>query len=420
MKSFAHLHCHSEYSALDGAARVDEMVAAAAADNQPALAITDHGGMWGVVDFYKACERHGVKPIPGNELYMAKEDRRERPQVTKSSDEDGRTDEGEKAFFHLTALAETNEGYKNLVQLSSRAYLTGYYRKPRVDWELLDQHSKGLIVTSGCLGGQVLQALLKGRAAEALKIAGRLQDIFGKDNFFIEVQNHGIPDQLRTMPALIQLSKKLGAPLLATQDSHYISAEDAANHDILLCVQTRSAFDNPDRFRFESDQHYMKTAAEMWHLFDELPEACENTLRVAERVDVQLAFNQPHLPAYDVPEGFEDVDAYLTELVFDGAEYRWGDKLSDEIISRLAYELKIVRDMGLSSYFLIMWDIVSHAREQGIRTGPGRGSAGACALAYCLRITDLDPIKYDLPFERFLNPSRVFVPDEFSYDLRLP
>ena len=410
--SFAHLHVHSEYSTLDGASRIDELVEAAAADGQPALALTDHGNMSGVVDFYKACDSNGVKPIIGFEAYMAKEHRDERPQKRgRDDDSGGETDQGDKMYYHLTLLAENNEGYKNLVKLSSRAFMEGYYRKPRCDWDLLSQHSEGIIATSGCLGGQVLQALLKGRPADALAIAGRFQDIFGKDNFFIEVQDHGIPEQKRTMDALINIASKIDAPLIATNDSHYSHQGDAHNHEILLCCQTKSLLSDPNRFKFQSDQHYLKSAEEMRYLFREIPTACDSTLLVAERADIKLDLGQPHLPVFPVPEGFVgDVDAFLTELVFQGAEKRWPN-MSDEMVGRLAFELRTIIDMGFSSYFLIMWDIVSHARKVGIRTGAGRGSAAGCAVSYCLGITQLDPIKYDLLFERFLNPSRVSLPD---------
>lgn len=412
--SFVHLHAHTEYSMLDGAARVADMVKAVCDDGQPAVAITDHGNMYGVVDFYKACQVQGVKPIIGTEAYMAKNHRDERPQRSREKVEDdsgGETDAGEKLYYHLTLLAENNTGYKNLIQLASRAFLEGYYMKPRVDWEILSEHSEGVIATSGCLGGQVLQALMRGQDTKAKQIAGRLQDIFGKDNFFVEIQDHGIPEQKRTMQALIDLSKAIGAPLVATNDSHYVHQEDALSHDALLCIQTRSLRSDPERFKFSGEEHYVKPANEMWQLFGDFPSACRNTLLIAERVNTSLDFGTYHLPRFPVPEGFEDDDAYLTELVFKGAEARWGEKMTDDIVSRLAYELRTIRDMGFSSYFLIMWDIVRHAHEVGIRTGAGRGSAAGSAVSYCLGITQLDPIKHNLLFERFLNPSRVSMPD---------
>jgi DNA polymerase-3 subunit alpha len=418
--SFVHLHQHTEYSILDGAARVKDVAKKAAEDGQPAVGITDHGNMYGVVDFYKACQKSGVKPIIGSELYQAFESRYERPERGKKTDDTGgESKEGRKGYYHITALAETREGYKNLIQLSSRSFLEGYYQKPRVDWELLEDHHDGLIVTSGCLGGQVLQALLRGDEKEALDRAGRFQEIFGKDNFFIEIQDHGIPEQKRTNPQLIEISKKIGAPLLATNDSHYTNQHDHEAHDALLCVQTGALMSDPDRFKFHGDQHYLKTADEMRHLFRDIPEACDNTLLIGERCNVELEFNKIHLPSFPLPDAFTADADYHEYLTFRGAKKRWGDPVPDHIVARLAYELKVIADMGFSSYFLIAWDFVKYARDRGIRTGPGRGSVAGSAVAYSLAITELDPIKYDLLFERFLNPSRVSMPDaDLDYDSR--
>jgi DNA polymerase-3 subunit alpha len=420
VESFTHLHVHTEFSMLDGAARVGDLVAKAAADGQPAVGITDHGNMYGVLDFYQACRDQGVKPIIGSELYMAYDTRTERPpRRGRMDDSGGDAEGGRKAYYHLTALAESNIGYKNLIQLSSRAYLEGYYMKPKVDWELLEAHHEGIIATTGCLGGQVLQALLNDRPAEALEKAARLQDIFGRDNLFIELQDQGIPEQHRTNPQLLEIARKIQAPLLATNDSHYTHREDHEAHDALLCVQTGALMSDPDRFKFTGDQHYLKTADEMRRLFAELPEACDNTLWVAERADVEIEFGKPQLPNFPIPEGFADDASYLEHLTFAGARERWGDQVPDDAVERLAYELKVIGDMGFSSYFLIVWDLIKHARDGDIRVGPGRGSAAGCAVAYCLRITDLDPIKYDLLFERFLNPSRVSMPDiDMDFDSR--
>jgi len=418
--SFTHLHLHTEFSMLDGAARVGEVVAKAAADGQPAIGITDHGNMYGVLDFYRAAKDHGLKPIVGSELYQAYEHRTERPaRRGRQDDTGGDAEGGRKAYYHLTALAETDVGYRNLIQLASRAYLEGYYMKPKVDWELLDAHHEGLIVTSGCLGGQVLQALLQGDDAGALQKAARLQEIFGRDNFFIELQDHGIPEQHRTNPKLLEIAEKLRAPLLATNDSHYTDRDHAEAHDALLCVQTGALMSDPDRFKFHGDEHYLKTAAEMRHLFRELPEACDNTLWIAERCNVEIEFGKPQLPNFPLPEGFDDDAAYLRHLTLAGAAERWGDPVPDHIVERLAFELQVIGDMGFSSYFLIVWDLIRHARVNGIRVGPGRGSAAGCAVAYCLQITDIDPIKYDLLFERFLNPSRISMPDiDMDFDSR--
>jgi DNA polymerase III subunit alpha len=418
--SFTHLHVHTEYSMLDGAARIGDVVASAVADGQPAIGITDHGNMYGVLDFYKECRAQGVTPIVGSELYMAHEHRSERPNRRgKVDDGGGEVEGGQKLYYHLTALAESNEGYKNLIQLASRAYLEGFYYKPRVDFELLEQHSEGLIVTTGCLGGHVLQAFMRGDWDAGVKAAGRLQDIFGRDNLFIELQDHGIPDQHRTNPMLLDLAKHLQAPLLATNDSHYVHRHDAEAHDALLCVQTGSQMSDPDRFKFHGDEHYLKTAAEMRHLFAELPQACDNTLWVAERCKVDIEFGKPQLPSFPLPEGFDDDATYLRHLTFAGAKQRWGDPVPDHIVERLAYELQVIENMGFSSYFIITWDLIRHARDNGIRVGPGRGSAAGCAVAYCLQITDLDPIRYDLLFERFLNPARVSMPDiDMDFDSR--
>jgi DNA polymerase III subunit alpha len=418
--SFTHLHVHTEYSMLDGAARIGEVVASAVADGQPAIGITDHGNMYGILDFYKECRKQGVNPILGSELYMAHEHRSERPRRRGRMDDTGGDAEGgAKLYYHLTALAESQAGYKNLIQLASRAFLEGFYMKPRVDWELLDEHSEGLIVTTGCLGGHVLQALMRGDQEAALAAAGRLQDIFGRDNLFIELQDHGIPEQHKTNPMLLDLAKRLNAPLLATNDSHYVHREDAVAHDALLCVQTGSLMSDPDRFKFHGDEHYLKTAQEMRYLFREVPQACDNTLWVAERCNVEIEFGKPQLPSFPLPEGFDDDATYLRHLTFEGARQRWGDPVPDHIVERLAYELHVIESMGFSSYFIITWDLIRHAREAGIRVGPGRGSAAGCAVAYCLWITDLDPIRYDLLFERFLNPSRVSMPDiDMDFDSR--
>ncbi len=418
--SFTHLHVHTEYSMLDGAARIVDVVGAAVADGQPALGITDHGNMYGILDFYKECREQGIKPVIGSELYMAHEHRSERPSRRGRMDDGGGDAEGgAKLYYHLTALAESNTGYQNLIQLSSRAYLEGFFYKGRVDWELLDEHSEGLIVTTGCLGGHVLQHLLRDDAEGALKAAGRLQDIFGRDNLFIELQDHGIPDQHRTNPQLLEIAKHLRAPLLATNDSHYVERSDSVAHDALLCVQTGSQMSDPDRFKFHGDEHYLKSAQEMRSLFDEIPEACDNTLWIAERADVTIEFGNPQLPTFPLPEGFASDTEYLRRLTMDGAKRRWGASLNDAVAERLRYELQVIDDMGFSSYFLIVWDLIKHARDNGIRVGPGRGSAAGCAVAYSLWITDLDPIRYDLLFERFLNPSRISMPDiDMDFDSR--
>ncbi len=418
--SFTHLHVHTEYSILDGASRISELIDAAVQDNQPGIGITDHGNMYGALEFYKECNKAGIKPIIGTEAYMAKESRHERPtRQGKVDDSGGETSDGAKLYYHLTLLAISDTGYKNLMQVASRAFLEGYYYKPRCDWETLSDHADGLIAASGCLGAQVPQALLRGDEAEALERAARLQDIFGPENFFIELHNHGLEGEERIQPGLLEIARKLKAPLLATNDSHYTHKHDAVSHDALLCVQTGSQLNDADRFHFHGNEYYLKTAAEMRRLFSELEVACDNTLAIAERADVNIEFGEPKLPRFPLPEGFETDKDYLEHLTLIGAKQRWGDQLPEAVSDRLAFELDVINRMGFASYFLITWDIIAYARKRGIRVGPGRGSAAGCAVAYALQITDLDPIRYDLLFERFLNPDRVSMPDiDMDFDSR--
>jgi len=420
MGDFAHLHVHTEYSMLDGAARIDEVVAAAAADGQPAIGITDHGNMYGVLDFYRAARKAGITPVLGIEAYMAGESRFDRPvRRGRMDDTGGDIGEGEKLYYHLSLLAETTSGYKNLIKLSSAAYLEGYYYKPRVDWELLERHREGVIATTGCLGGVVLQALLRDDVPLATKLAARFRDIFGPDHLYVELQDHGMDEQRRTNGELIRIAKDLHVPLLATNDSHYTKREDAVAHDALLCVQTGAQVDDPKRLRFEGDQHYLKTAAEMRALFAEVPEACDNTLGIAERANVEIEFGKPELPRFELPPGFETEDAYLRHLAVEGARERYGAALPGDAAERIDRELAVIADMGLSAYFLIVWDLIHHARTRGIRVGPGRGSAAGCCVAYCLRIVDVDPIRYGLLFEAFLNTGRREMPDiDMDFDER--
>ncbi|HVF73916.1 MAG TPA: DNA polymerase III subunit alpha [Acidimicrobiales bacterium] len=418
--SFTHLHLHTEFSMLDGAARVKEVIGAAAADGQPAIGITDHGNMYGVLDFYKECREQGITPVIGTEAYMALEHREERPvRRGRIDDTGGDGDEGEKLYYHLTLLAETTQGYKNLMKLSSAAYLEGYYYKPRLDWELLARHGEGVIATTGCLGGVVLQALLKGDFEGAVAKAARLQDIFGKDSLFVELQDHGLAKQHKTNPQLIEIAHRIGAPLLATNDAHYTRRDDHVAHDALLCVQTGASLSDEKRFKFEGEEHYLKSAAEMRHLFKDYPEACDNTLWIAERAQVEIEFGKPKLPEFPLPSGFTSEDEYLRHLTYEGARQRYGDSLPVAVTDRLDYELGVIKDMGFSAYFLVVWDLIRFAKERRIRVGPGRGSAAGCCVAYCLQIVDLDPIRYDLLFERFLNPGRKQMPDiDMDFDDR--
>ena len=416
---FAHLHVHTEFSMLDGAARVKDVVRAAAADGQPAVAITDHGVLYGVIDFYRAAADVGIKPVLGIEAY-----------VTPGSRFD-RLPRREDKRYHMTLLAENEAGYHNLMKLASRAYLEGFYYKPRMDRELLAEHSEGIIAASGCLGGHVPQLLAPDGTGEegnvgqvrdydaAVEAAAMYQDIFGKDNWFIEVQDHGIAGQQRIMDDLLQISADIGAPLLASNDSHYTYAYEADAHDVLLCIQTGANKSDADRFRFGSEEFYIKTAKEMRERFpaDRYPGATDNSLLIADRVDVAIDFGQLLLPQFPVPDGLDEV-GYLRDLVMEGARRRYGE-FDSEIAERIEYELRVIEEMGFSAYFLIVWDLIRHAKDRGIRTGPGRGSAAGSIVAYCLEITGLDPIAYGLIFERFLNPGRREMPDiDMDFDER--
>ena len=404
--SFVHLHLHTEYSMLDGAARVPDVIATAVADAQPAVGITDHGNMYGVLEFYKAAREAGIKPIIGMEAYFVATSRFDRP----------RRDEHE--IFHLTLLAENDAGYRNLIKLSSHAFLDGFFYKPRVDFELLERHREGIIATSGCLGSAVCQRLLADDPAAARTLAARFQDVLGRDQFFIELQDHGLPDQQRVNPQLLTIARELDAPLLATNDSHYTNREDAEAHDALLCVQTGSTRDDPKRLKFEGEEFYLKSAAEMRAVFSDYEEACDNTLVIAERANVEIKFGNAVLPTFPTPTG-HDEDSYLRELTLAGAAACYGDPIPASVTQRLDYELGVIKTMGFSAYFLVVWDLVRYARERGIRVGPGRGSAAGSCVAYCLRIVDIDPIRYDLLFERFLNPGRAQMPDiDMDFDSR--
>ena len=396
------------------------MVEAAAADDQPAIAITDHGNLYGVVDFVKAANNVGIKPIIGIEAYYTEGSRWDRPVGA------------ENRRYHMNLLAENEVGYRNLLQLSSKAFLDGYYYKPRMDIELLAEHSEGVIATSGCLGGLVPQLLAPDAVSEegnkrssrdidaAVAAAVRFQDVFGKDNFFIEVQDHGIEAQRRIMPDLLEIASRIDAPLLATNDAHYTRRDEHDAHDVLLCIQTGSLRNEPGRLRFEGSEHYLKSSDEMRRLFpgDEFPKACDNTLWIAERANVEIEFGKILLPHFSVPEGETEL-TYLRRLVEQGTRERYGAEPGAEVWERVEHELKIIEEMGFPAYFLIVWDIIRHARENRIRVGPGRGSAAGSIVSYCLRITDIDPLAYGLIFERFLNPGRQSMPDiDMDFDER--
>ncbi len=403
---FVHLHLHTEYSMLDGAARIGDVVAAVKADGAPAVGITDHGNMYGVLDFYKACKAAELTPVIGMEGYFVTGSRFERP----------RRDDHE--IRHLTLLAESTEGYHNLIKISSYAFLDGFYYKPRLDFELLEKYGTGLIATSGCLGSEVCQRLLKGDPAGALEVAATFQTILGRDNYFIEMQDHGLPEQHQVFKALLEIAEAIQAPVLATNDSHYVNKEHAEAHAALLCVQTGATLDDPKRFKFDADEFYVKSAVEMRHLFRELPESCDNTLWIAERAAVDIEFGNAPLPVFPVPDGYTEA-SYLRELVEDGARARYGAPIPSDVRERLEYELAVITDMGFPGYFLVVWDLIRYAKQSGIRVGPGRGSAAGSLISYCLRITELCPIRYDLLFERFLNPGRKQMPDiDMDFDER--
>ena len=417
MSSFAHLHVHTEYSMLDGAARVADLVAEVARQEMPAIAMTDHGNVFGAFDFYKQAKKVGVKPIIGIEAYVAPESRFEKKRVKWA---DGGQDDvsGGGAYTHMTILAENNEGLSNLFRLSSLASLEGYYYKPRMDRELLTKYAKGLIATTGCPGGEIQTRLRMGAFKEAMAAASDYRDIFGAENFFLEIMDHGIDIESRVKADLLKLGKELGLPLLATNDLHYTFNEDARSHEALLCVQSGSTLADPKRFKFDNDEFYLKTPAQMRELFKEIPESCDNTLLIAERCNVTLREGENLLPRFEVPAG-ETEDSWLIKEAERGLINRMGNRLTDEHHARLKYELDVMIKMGFPGYFLVVADLVSHAKQVSIRVGPGRGSAAGSLVAYALGITGLDPLEHGLLFERFLNPERISMPDiDLDFDER--
>ena len=417
MSSFAHLHVHTEYSMLDGAARVADLVAEVARQEMPAIAMTDHGNVFGAFDFYKQAKKVGVKPIIGIEAYVAPESRFEKKRVKWA---DGGQDDvsGGGAYTHMTILAENNEGLSNLFRLSSLASLEGYYYKPRMDRELLTKYAKGLIATTGCPGGEIQTRLRMGAFKEAMAAASDYRDIFGAENFFLEIMDHGIDIESRVKADLLKLGKELGLPLLATNDLHYTFNEDARSHEALLCVQSGSTLADPKRFKFDNDEFYLKTPAQMRELFKEIPESCDNTLLIAERCNVTLREGENLLPRFEVPAG-ETEDSWLIKEAERGLINRMGNRLTDEHHARLKYELDVMIKMGFPGYFLVVADLVAHAKQVSIRVGPGRGSAAGSLVAYALGITGLDPLEHGLLFERFLNPERISMPDiDLDFDER--
>ena len=414
---FVHLHVHTEYSMLDGAARVDELVKEVANQGMPAIAITDHGNVFGAYEFNKKAIAAGVKPIIGIEAYVAPESRFEKKRVKWA---DGGEDDvsGGGAYTHMTMLAENNVGLSNLFKLSSLASLEGYYYKPRMDRDLLSKYATGIIATTGCPGGEIQTRLRMGAYKEAIKAASDFRDIFGADNFFLEVMDHGIDIETRVKADLLKLGKELGLPLLATNDLHYTHHADAASHEALLCVQSGSTLADPKRFKFDNNEFYLKSSAEMRELFSDIPEACDNTLLIAERCNIKMRENENLLPQYSVPSG-ETEDTWLRKEANTGLLGRLDGKVDAAYQDRLNYELDVMIKMGFPGYFLVVSDLCSHARSVGIRVGPGRGSAAGSLVSYALGITALDPIKHGLLFERFLNPERISMPDiDLDFDER--
>lgn len=408
MSEFVHLHVHSEFSLLDGANRIKDLPVRAKELGMKAMAITDHGVMFGVIDFYKACMANGIKPIIGCEVYVA---------PRKRTDKDPNIDA---RYNHLILLAKDNEGYKNLTKLVSIGFTEGFYYKPRIDKEVLEKYHKGLICCSACLAGELPQAILKGDMLEAEKTAMWFKNVFGED-YYLEIQNNGLNEQVLVNQKLVELSRKLNIPLVATNDSHYLKKEDAYNHEILLCIQTGKKITDDDRMKFETDELYIKSPEEMSSYFSGVPEAIENTVKIADKCNVTFEFGHTILPNYDVPEEFETHYDYLKKLCDDGIKNRYGENPSQEIIDRENYELEVIKKMGYVDYFLIVWDYIHYAKTQNIPVGPGRGSGAGSIVAYAIEITDIDPIRYGLIFERFLNPERISMPDfdvDFCYERR--
>ncbi|MCL1787025.1 MAG: DNA polymerase III subunit alpha, partial [Defluviitaleaceae bacterium] len=404
---FVHLHVHSEYSLLDGSAKIEELITRAKEMGMDSIAITDHGVMYGAIDFYRAANKEGIKPILGCEVYVATGSRH-----TKNSREDG-------SGLHLVLLAENETGYHNLMKLVSLGFTEGFYYRPRVDLEVLQQYCQGLIALSACLGGVVPKVLLT-KGYEAGKEAALMyNDMFGQGNFYLELQDHGLDEQKQINQMLIRMSKETGIPLVAANDSHYIHESDAKAHDILLCIQTGKTVHDQERMRFDTSEFYLKSPEEMYALFPYAKEALENTQKIADRCHIDIEFNNYKLPKFPIPDGTNAAD-YLRKLCEEGLKFRYGDDahLHQE---RLNHELSVITGMGFEDYFLVVGDFIKFSHDNGIIVGPGRGSGAGSIVAYALRITDVDPIPFDLLFERFLNPERVSMPDfdiDFCYERR--
>ena len=399
--AFTHLHVHTEYSLLDGSGKIKEMLGRAKELGMDSIAITDHGVMFGVIDFYKTARNMGIKPIIGCEVYVAPESRFER-EAGKGENED--------RYFHLVLLAETNEGYYNLMKIVSKGYTEGFYYRPRIDKEVLREYHEGIIALSACLAGEVPKQVVRNGYEAAKETALEYEEIFGKGNYFLELQDHGIPEQKMVNQNLLRMSMETGIELVATNDIHYVNAEDAEPHDILLCIQTQKTVEDADRMRYDGGQYFLKSEEEMSSLFPYAAQAIENTHKIAERCNVEIEFGVTKLPEYDVPAEYADAFEYLKHLCAEGLERRYGEK-ADSLRAQLDYELGVIKRMGYVDYFLIVWDYINFAKSHGIPVGPGRGSAAGSIVSYCMGITDIDPIRYQLLFERFLNPERVSMPD---------
>lgn len=407
--AFTHLHTHTEYSLLDGSSKIGEITKRAKELGMDSLAITDHGVMYGVIDFYRAAIEAGIKPILGSEIYVSPGSRFDREKVS-----------GEERYYHLVLLAKNNTGYSNLMKIVSRGFTDGFYYRPRVDYEVLAKYSEGIIALSACLAGEVARHIVKGNYEDAKEAALRYQDIFGKGNFFLELQNHGEDAAQKLVnQSLLKMSRETGIELVATNDVHYTYAEDAIPHDVLLCVQTAKKVSDEDRIRYEGGQFFLKSEEEMRELFPYAPEALDNTAKIAKRCNVEIEFGVTKLPVYNIPGG-GDAFAYLKEICDRGLKERYGGE-NPQLRERLDFELDVIKNMGYVDYFLIVWDYINYAKSKGIPVGPGRGSAAGSLTSYCMGITDIDPIKYNLLFERFLNPERVSLPDidvDFCYERR--
>ena len=407
--AFTHLHVHTEYSLLDGSSKIKELLPRAKELGMDSLAITDHGVMYGVIDFYKKAKEVGIKPILGCEVYVAPGSRFDREQS-----------KGEDRYYHLVLLAENNQGYQNLMKIVTRGFTEGYYYRPRVDYEILEQYHEGIIALSACLAGEIPNKILKEDFEGARAAARRMNELFGPGNFFLELQDHGIRQQTQVNSTVMRLSKELDIPLVVTNDVHYINEDDAIPHDLLLCIQTGKLVSDTDRMRYEGGQFFLKSEEEMQRLFPYAREALENTHKIAERCNVEIVFGEQKVPKFDVPEGY-DAYSYLQKLCEEGLEKRYGSPAPQDLKERLEYELDTIKNMGYVDYFLIVWDFIRFAKSQGIAVGPGRGSAAGSIVSYCLEITNIDPIRYQLIFERFLNPERVSMPDidiDFCYERR--